>query len=261
MDAADLATLKRAVTLVDGLAELADPADFAVVVLPALCELIGCEVASHNEIGTGGSAVQYSTHPAGALDGLDREAFAAHVHEHPLVNHYRATGDGAALRMSDLIDLRAFHRLGLYAEFFRHVPAEHQLAVTVAVPGTAVVGIALNRARGDFTDSERDLLGAVRGPLVAGLGRARARRSAREALTSAEFSATPAQLRQTGQPTLTDRELAVLALVAQGRTNVAIAHSLGISPRTVAKHLEQMYRKLGVANRAGAVHRAGGAVG
>ena len=173
------------------------------------------------------------------------------MHEHPLVNHYRATGDGAALRMSDLIDRRAFHRLGLYAEFFRLVPAEYQLAITVAAPGTAVVGIALNRARADFTDTERDLLAAVRGPLTAGLARAQARRSATDAMSRSAVAAWSG-------PAPTDRERAVLELVAEGRTNVAIAHALGISPRTVAKHLEQVYRKLGVANRAGAVHRAGG---
>jgi DNA-binding NarL/FixJ family response regulator len=54
------------------------------------------------------------------------------------------------------------------------------------------------------------------------------------------------------------RERAVLELVAAGRTNVAIAHELGISPRTVAKHLEHLYRKLGVANRAAAVARRPG---
>jgi DNA-binding NarL/FixJ family response regulator len=57
---------------------------------------------------------------------------------------------------------------------------------------------------------------------------------------------------------LSTRERAVLELVAAGRTNVAIAHELGISPRTVAKHLEHLYRKLGVANRAAAVARRPG---
>lgn len=56
--------------------------------------------------------------------------------------------------------------------------------------------------------------------------------------------------------TLTDRELAVLDLVAGGLITVAIARRLGISPRTVAKHLEQAYRKLGANDRVSAVLQA-----
>jgi DNA-binding NarL/FixJ family response regulator len=48
---------------------------------------------------------------------------------------------------------------------------------------------------------------------------------------------------------LTAREREVLRLVAEGRTNQAIAHALALSPRTVAKHLEHAYRKLDVTCR------------
>ena len=47
----------------------------------------------------------------------------------------------------------------------------------------------------------------------------------------------------------------MLGLVALGRTNVAIAHTLEVSPRTVAKHLEHIYRKLEVTSRTAAVSR------
>ncbi len=51
---------------------------------------------------------------------------------------------------------------------------------------------------------------------------------------------------------LTDREVQVLRLVAQGDTNHAIADRLGLSRRTVENHLRSTYRKLGVANRTAA---------
>jgi HD-GYP domain-containing protein (c-di-GMP phosphodiesterase class II)/DNA-binding CsgD family transcriptional regulator len=52
---------------------------------------------------------------------------------------------------------------------------------------------------------------------------------------------------------LTARERAVLDLVANGLTNVAIGRRLGISPKTVNAHLEHVYAKLGVSTRASAV--------
>jgi DNA-binding NarL/FixJ family response regulator len=51
---------------------------------------------------------------------------------------------------------------------------------------------------------------------------------------------------------LTAREREVVERVAFGQDNDAIAVELAIAPRTVAKHLERVYRKLGVTNRTAA---------
>jgi DNA-binding NarL/FixJ family response regulator len=51
---------------------------------------------------------------------------------------------------------------------------------------------------------------------------------------------------------LTTREGEVLAWHSKGKTNRDIAQILGLSPRTVDKHLEQIYAKLGVENRTAA---------
>ena len=48
---------------------------------------------------------------------------------------------------------------------------------------------------------------------------------------------------------LTDRELEILQLVAQGLTNGRIARELWVTEQTVKFHLSNTYRKLGVANR------------
>ena len=57
---------------------------------------------------------------------------------------------------------------------------------------------------------------------------------------------------------LTAREQQVLALVGEGCSNRAAARHLGVSQRTVEKHLEHAYLKLGVQNRTAAVHAAQG---
>ncbi|MEO6918902.1 MAG: response regulator transcription factor [Collimonas sp.] len=55
---------------------------------------------------------------------------------------------------------------------------------------------------------------------------------------------------------LTPRETDVLAWVSKGKTNRDIAEILGMSPRTVNKHLEHIYIKLGVETRAAAAAMA-----
>jgi DNA-binding NarL/FixJ family response regulator len=51
---------------------------------------------------------------------------------------------------------------------------------------------------------------------------------------------------------LTTREGEVLSWLSKGKTNRDIAQILGLSPRTIDKHLEQIYAKLGVENRTAA---------
>jgi DNA-binding NarL/FixJ family response regulator len=58
------------------------------------------------------------------------------------------------------------------------------------------------------------------------------------------------------QRELTKREMEVLQLVVQGKTNQEVALDLGISDKTVEKHLENVYSKLGVASRVEAAVRA-----
>jgi predicted ATPase/DNA-binding CsgD family transcriptional regulator len=51
---------------------------------------------------------------------------------------------------------------------------------------------------------------------------------------------------------LTDRQLAVLKLVAQGQSNREIAHALQLSEKTVGRHLENLFNRLSVSSRSAA---------
>jgi DNA-binding NarL/FixJ family response regulator len=55
---------------------------------------------------------------------------------------------------------------------------------------------------------------------------------------------------------LTNRERDVLSLLADGRTVKQIGRVLGISPRTVERHVSNLYRKLDVRSRVQAITRA-----
>ena len=52
---------------------------------------------------------------------------------------------------------------------------------------------------------------------------------------------------------LTPRQRTILEHVAHGETDAEIATAIGIAPATVNKHLEQIYRRLGVHTRTAAV--------
>lgn len=57
-------------------------------------------------------------------------------------------------------------------------------------------------------------------------------------------------------PELTDRELELLRLIAQGLNNQEIAQKLVLSPKTVRNHITSIFSKLQVADRAQAIVRA-----
>lgn len=70
------------------------------------------------------------------------------------------------------------------------------------------------------------------------------------------FAHTPAQSPAGAFPELTAREREVLALIAKGLTNQAIAARLVLSEKTVRNHVSNIFSKLQVADRAEAIVRA-----
>jgi DNA-binding NarL/FixJ family response regulator len=84
----------------------------------------------------------------------------------------------------------------------------------------------------------------------------------RQAASGAVFHAATTPPPRTGAPvvpdgpSLTERERSILAAVASGMTTAAISRDLWISEHTIKFHLTNIYRKLGVGNRAGAVRYA-----
>jgi predicted ATPase/DNA-binding CsgD family transcriptional regulator len=78
-----------------------------------------------------------------------------------------------------------------------------------------------------------------------------------EALAEAgRFAETPETARIRRPSALTTRETEVLELVARGLTDAQVAGELFLSPRTVSRHLQSIYRKLRVSSRAAAATAA-----
>jgi DNA-binding CsgD family transcriptional regulator len=164
--------------------------------------------------------------------------------DHPLVRSY--VGDGGAgvwqpRRLSDLVTDRQLYRTRAYKEGLEPLGSNRQLAFLVARPSRfSIRGWAMNRAGVDFTDHEMDVARRIQ-PVLRLV----------DAAFSGGFRDRPGNSAACEE--LTARELEILELVSKGLTSGAAAHLLGISPRTVAKHLEHAYAKLGCTNRVDAL--------
>lgn len=112
-------------------------------------------------------------------------------------------------------------------------------------------------------DSDERIIGALaagaRGYLLKGAPRATIFEAVRAVAAGGSLLQPPVAARLAARvarpepPALTPREREVLRLVAQGRSNRAIAAALGLAERTVKFHLSAAMTRLGAANRAEAV--------
>ena len=109
-------------------------------------------------------------------------------------------------------------------------------------------------------DTDRDIRRAMAagadGYLLKDLPRDQLVAAVRELMNGSSTSTSQIGKTHGSQLALTDRETEVLALVADGLTNRAVARRLGISEATVKTHLVHTYAKLGVVDRAAAVREA-----
>ncbi len=165
---------------------------------------------------------------------------------HPVLRYYLATGDCRAMQVEDVPERFADKAVrGSWEEVAGPWGAPSQLALPVHAGPQSHRALVLGRADA-FTPGEVRMAMSLQRLLrgldrqVTAIGR-RVEGSARDVATSLH---------------LTPRELAVLALLAEGLTAAAIGRRLLITERTVHKHLERVYTKLGVGDRLAAVLRA-----
>ncbi|HWH45894.1 MAG TPA: LuxR C-terminal-related transcriptional regulator [Thermoleophilaceae bacterium] len=213
--AAMLATVREAA--------LAD--DLPGAIVSGFHDVLGIDYVTYDEMRPDGA-----TTLAEPFDAAAGEAFGRHAHEHPALAEFRRTGQTGTHRLSDLTSERKLRRLGLWSEVFRPLRIRYQLAL--ALHGRGLIGISLSRTSREFNEDEltiAELLRVELGQIVA-----------------ARTGPPPEALEEAG---LTPREAQVLALAIRRRTSREIASALCISKRTVEKHLEHAYTKLGISTR------------
>jgi DNA-binding CsgD family transcriptional regulator len=216
--------------------------DLPGLVLPALMETVGAESALWTELDLAATPLptRLVCHPEPFLDAGAASAIERNVPDFPLTRHTRPGGPGTPVRRSDLQSMASFRSSGMYSDVARKLGVNQMVAMAMT-SGPLHVCVALNRAHHDFSPADVDLLTQLRPLLTHRLAQLSASRGA-------SGRAAPAML--------TTRQQQVLALVAEGLTDAAIAHRLGCRPRTIDKHLEHIYRKLGVSCRTAAMAAA-----
>ena len=197
--------------------------------------------------------------PPHAIGRHELEAFDRHFRGHPLLRFHTTEHGAGVRRISDSVPARAFRATPLYADYYARVGLDHALALPLYVDDRLLVSFVFNRRGRDFSDGERDLLELLRAPLSALYRHSCALAQARAALRASGSAASGSSSdRDEPLAALTNREREVLGWVSAGKSNAQIAEIVRASPRTIAKHLERIYDKLGVESRTAAAMRAVG---
>jgi hypothetical protein len=200
-----------------------DARAFARLGTEQLPRLVASEITTLSVCDLARNTRSVTSSPGASISKADREAFDRYFAEHPLVRYHSATRGAGSHRISDSLPTDAFRETPLYNDYYRRIGIDHVIAVPLYVDRGLLVSFVLNRKGRDFSDREKALLDLVREPLAALYRHALSRERALQSLP------------------VTDRQ---------------IAEILGMSPRTVQKHLQHIYEKLGVETRTAAVMRA-----
>ena len=187
------------------------------------------------------------------LGAEEIKCFDRHFFEHPLVRHHGIEGGSQTRRISGLVSRHEFQRSALYDNDYRRIRLEYVMAMPLFNDQRTLVSVVLNRHGLDFSERDRERLELVR-PHLAFLYR----HARKGVATPSGDSALPSPMQASvvSPPGLTLREGEVMSWLACGKTDAEIAALLSISPRTVQKHLEHIYVKLGVETRTAAVMRS-----
>jgi DNA-binding CsgD family transcriptional regulator len=172
---------------------------------------------------------------------------------YPLVRHFGRRLDPLPRTLDDVLDECRWRTAGRYDRMRRAFGAAgHHLMMPLSRSSSAVRLFGIGRPDGNFTEAEQQHARRLQ-PVLAALDRHQ------EVIAAwrAGWAADPHDPeRLVGDHGITPRELAVLSLFAEGLSVSAAGRRLGISPRTVAKHQENLQRKLATADRLTTVLRA-----
>jgi DNA-binding CsgD family transcriptional regulator len=149
-----------------GAAAISGPRTFAAYVTSELSRIIPSALTGYAEIDLAKRSVRWVMDwPDASLPDPAR-VLAAHISDNPFILYRKRTGDGSAVRLSDLTTSRAFSETGLYSEFYRPLHVQHSMACALRLSQRELAAIALYRSRSDFSERDRLCLDLLRPHLI-----------------------------------------------------------------------------------------------
>jgi len=177
---------------------------------------------------------------------------------HPLF--LQSSVSTVAFRLSDEVPLAKFWDTEVWWHIHGIRDGKYPVGIGLGLHDGQAGLIGIHRRSRDFSDDEMVCLSRLQEPLQSALKfRASLSRVSRKLGPHGETLNRVGTLPDDEHEVLTPREKDVLVLVATGRTNSMIGSILGITERTVRKHLTNAYAKLKISNRTSAAiwyHRA-----
>ncbi|AXI71480.1 response regulator transcription factor [Streptomyces bacillaris] len=192
--------------------------------------------------------------PGRAPDGgAGDDSVEAHIRSgYPFIDRYGASSDWTPQSAARVVGMRTWKSSPTADALRQAFGTHHVFGLPLPEKGPHVSGFLVHRSGGDFTRHDERYAARVQPLLKAAM----AHRALLTALRASSGSDRGRQANHALAAPLTPRETNVLHLLATGLTAEGIGRRLGISPRTVHKHLNALYRKLGAADRLSAVLRA-----
>jgi len=233
---------------------LRDRTEYLDCMLVLLSRLIPNDAISWNSVDTTTGAAEVYGNPADMHQNNPLPAdLLIEIPDHPMVLSYLDASqpgnrhDLTPRRMSDVTTTRELKKTRAYNELLRPLGMENQLTILTAHPTPQSGGCwTFGRTSHDFAAEDLALASRIQ-PLLVSLTRSEPH------LTTAFIDNVAIAGTDLG---ITPRQAEVLGYVATGLTAAAIGRCLAISERTVRKHLEYAYKKLGTSDRLTAVDRA-----
>lgn len=190
-------------------------------------------------------------------DGIISLLEAAGIQVVGQVGDGQAAVDAALNLRPDLvlmdIDMPKMDGLEALRRIKTELPETHVVMLTVSEAGDDVFEAIKSGAHGYLL---KDLHAEEFLEMLEGLGHGEAAISRRTAASLIDGLGTPSQQLPRPSQRLTEREIELLQLVAEGMPNKSIAQRLSISENTVKYHMKKIFQKLGVQNRTEAVTHA-----